>query len=77
MNDLNPRARQNVIFELGFFIGKLGRDKVCALYETGVELPSDYAGVAFVPLDPAGAWKLELAREMKVARLPIDMNDAV
>ena len=40
------RARQNVIFELGFFVGKLGRKNVCALYEDGVEIPSDFQGVA-------------------------------
>ncbi|MFH1259507.1 MAG: nucleotide-binding protein, partial [Elusimicrobiota bacterium] len=43
-SDLNKRARQNVIFELGYFIGKLGRARVCALYEEGVEFPSDYEG---------------------------------
>jgi predicted nucleotide-binding protein len=72
--DLKPRARQNVVFELGFFVGKLGRRHVCALYEAGVELPSDYVGVAFVALDAGQTWKLELAREMKAAGLPIDMN---
>lgn len=72
-----PRARQNVIFELGFFIGKLGRDRVCALYEDGVEVPSDYQGVVFIPLDTRMAWRLELAKEMKVAGLPVDLNKAV
>jgi predicted nucleotide-binding protein len=69
-----PRARQNVLFELGFFVGKLGRNRVCALYEEGVEIPSDYAGVAFVPLDPGKAWHTELAKEMKAAGLPVDLN---
>ena len=50
------RARQNVIMELGFFLGKLERKSVCALYENGVELPSDYYGVLFLPLDKEGAW---------------------
>lgn len=68
------RARQNVIFELGFFIGKLGRDRVCALYEKGVEIPSDYQGVVFILLDDAGAWKLSLGKEIKAAGLVIDMN---
>ena len=71
------RARQNVIFELGFFLGKLGRDRVCALYEEGVEVPSDYAGVAFLPLNAGKAWRIELAREMKAAGLPVDLNKAV
>ncbi|MCD6153547.1 MAG: nucleotide-binding protein, partial [Syntrophobacterales bacterium] len=38
---LQPRARQNVILELGYFMGRLGRSRVCALYDKGVELPSD------------------------------------
>lgn len=69
-----PRARQNVIFELGFFIGKLGRSKVCALYESGVELPSDYNGVLFTPLDAAGNWKFQLCREIKAAGIDVDLN---
>jgi predicted nucleotide-binding protein len=68
------RARQNVIFELGYFIGKLGRDHVTALYQSDVEIPSDYSGVAFVPLDTRGAWKFELAKELKNAGFDIDMN---
>jgi len=73
----SPRARQNVIFELGFFIGKLGRARVCPLYEEGVELPSDYEGVVYVPLDAPGAWKLALAKEMNAARLHVDLNKAI
>lgn len=71
------RARQNVILELGFFLGKLGRSRVCALYQEDVEIPSDYNGVLFLPLDRAGAWRLSLARELKAAGLDIDMNKAV
>lgn len=69
---LEPRARQNVILELGFFIGYLGRDRVCPLYEDGVELPSDYHGVGFVPLDKHDGWKTKLAREMQAAGLKFD-----
>ena len=69
-----PRARQNVIFELGYFIGRLTRNRVCALYAAGVEIPSDYNGVLFIELDDKGAWKLEVAKEMKAAGLDIDMN---
>lgn len=72
-----PRSRQNVLFELGYFIGKLGRGRVCALYEEGVEIPSDYSGVLYVPMDSNGAWKLELAKEMKAAGLAVDMNLAI
>ena len=71
---LSPRARQNVVLELGYFIGKLGRDRVCALHKGNVEIPSDYLGVLFVALDAAGAWKLGVAKEMKAAGLTVDIN---
>jgi len=72
-----PRARQNVIFEFGYFIGRLGRNRVCALYRSGVEIPSDYAGVLYVELDDKGAWRLQLAKELRAAGLAVDMNDAL
>lgn len=72
--DLKPRARQNVILELGFFIGRLGRVRVCALHKGGVELPSDYQGVLYIEMDPAGAWKAQLAQEFVQAKLPIDLK---
>ena len=72
-----PRARQNVIFELGYFIGKLERSRVCALYVEGVEMPSDYDGVLYIPLDSQDAWQLRLAREIKQAGLPVDLNKII
>lgn len=76
-SDFRPRARQNVVFEMGFFAGVLGRARVCALYENGVELPSDLAGLAYVPIDPGGAWKFHLARELKAANMDVDMNKVI
>ena len=72
-----PRARQNVILELGYFLGKLSRNRVTALHMGEVEIPSDYSGVAFVAVDDRGAWRLELARELKASGLDIDMNRAL
>jgi predicted nucleotide-binding protein len=72
-----PRARQNVILELGYFIGALGRRLACVLHEPGVEIPSDFHGVVYVPLDDGGAWRLLLAKEMKAAGLDIDLNRAL
>lgn len=72
--DLKPRARQNVLLELGYFLGSLGRTHVCALREEGVEIPSDLSGVLYVPFDAAGAWKLRLATEIKAAGIDIDLN---
>ncbi len=71
---MRPRARQNVIFELGFFVGKLGRKNVCVLYKPGVERPSDYQGVVFEPLDDGEGWKLKLYKEMKAAGLDVDAS---
>lgn len=73
-NSLRPRARQNVILELGYFLGKLGRSRVCALYESDVEIPSDYQGVLFVPLDPQNKWKFDLVQELKAAGFDVDAN---
>jgi predicted nucleotide-binding protein len=70
--NLNPRARQNVVLELGFFFGALGRRRVVALYEEGVELPSDIAGVLYKPL--TGNWHTELARELRAANIDIDLS---
>jgi predicted nucleotide-binding protein len=75
--ELKPRARQNVILELGYFLGKLGRTRIAALLKDDVEKPSDYDGVVYISMDKAGAWKLQLARELKTAGLNIDLNDAV
>jgi predicted nucleotide-binding protein len=71
--DLGFRARQNVVFELGFFIGRLGRDRVCVLYKEGVEIPSDYSGVLYLRMDPHEGWKRSLAREIREANIPFDL----
>lgn len=76
-SDLNPRARQNVIFELGYFAGKLGRGRVAALKRGDVEIPSDYNGVEYIAFDDHGGWKLNLARHMKHAGLPVDPSRIV
>ncbi len=60
--DLKNRARQNVIFETGFFIGKLEKKNLIVLYKDGVEIPSDHSGVIFLPL--ANNWKDDLRREV-------------
>ena len=65
-DETHPRARQNVIFELGFFIAKLGRKNVCALKKGEVEIPTDYP-VIYEVMDDGGAWQVEVATEMKAA----------
>lgn len=68
------RARQNVILELGFFLGKLGRNKVMVLVEKNenFEFPSDYSGVIYIPFDKS--WEKELIKELKAAGMKIDAN---
>lgn len=73
-DELRPRPRQNVVLEWGFFMGKLGRRNVCALFTDDVEIPSDYSGVIYIPMDAAGAWQMELLRELKSAGVPVDAN---
>ncbi|MBF0638163.1 nucleotide-binding protein [Pseudomonas protegens] len=67
-----PRARQNVILVLGYFIGRLGRGKVCALKRGALEIPSDYAGVVYESM--GGNWKQALGRELQDAGYDIDWN---
>jgi predicted nucleotide-binding protein len=69
-----PRARQNVIFECGYFMGKLGRERVCTLVERGVDIPSDLAGFGYVELDDRDRWHLDLAKELRSAGYTVDMN---
>jgi predicted nucleotide-binding protein len=60
--------------ELGYFIGALGRSRVCALHKGDIEKPSDILGVVYVAVE--GDWKLQLLKEMKAANLPFDANRA-
>ena len=76
-DELQPRARQNVIFEFGYCIGKFGRDRVLALVKEDPEIPSDYAGVLYILMDEAGGWQMRLIREMNNAGLNVDANRAL
>lgn len=71
-NDLKPRARQNVVFEAGFFFGALGRGRTAILYEEGVELPTDIVGVVYIPM--SGDWAIRLAKEIRDAGFAVDLN---
>jgi predicted nucleotide-binding protein len=74
VSNTRPRARQNVIMELGYFVGRLGRTRVCALHKGNVELPSDYQGVVYVEMDSAGAWKSKHAQELVQSKISIDLT---
>jgi predicted nucleotide-binding protein len=72
--DLKKRARQNVVLELGYFIGKLGRKRVLSLYSENVEIPSDIHGLLYVPIDGSGNWKFSIVRELKEIGFDVDAN---
>lgn len=61
-SEYQPRARQNVVYELGYFHGVLGAERVCVLREDGVEIPSDCAGLDVIPMD--SNWKKRLLEEL-------------
>lgn len=66
-----PRARQNVVFEAGYFMGKLSRSRVVIIAEKGVELPSDMQGIVYT--DKAN-WEIDVLKEMKAMGYSIDFN---
>lgn len=72
-NEDKPRARQNVVFELGYFMGRLGRQRICPIFKGKIEKPSDIDGVIYVSMDGEN-WKLKLGQEIKNAGFPVDMN---
>ncbi len=67
-----PRARQNVVLELGYFVGLIGRDRVCSIQKGELEIPSDYLGVVPVDFDDQSGWKKKLAQELDAAGFTID-----
>jgi predicted nucleotide-binding protein len=74
MADSRRRARPNVILELGYFIGRLGRDKVCVIRRGPIDDPSDLAGVMYTPVEASGDWKSELARELRAAGIEVSTD---
>ncbi|MGD1860192.1 MAG: TIR domain-containing protein [Leptolyngbyaceae cyanobacterium] len=72
---LQPRARQNVVLELGYFVGRLGRSHVCPLVRGPLEVPSDFHGVVYVPFQGED-WKIYLVKELKHLGFDIDANKA-
>lgn len=68
---IKPRARQNVILELGYFLARLGQARVCALITPGLETPSDFDGIVYIRMDAEQRWQQDLKRELLAARLPV------
>lgn len=68
------RARQNVIFEMGYFMGALGRPNVMCMLQENVEKPGDIDGVVYTMIDKAGVWKYSLLKELKACGYDVDAN---
>lgn len=73
-SEYKKRARQNVVFEHGYLIGKLGRERVCALVKDNVETPGDIDGIVYKNMDPNKGWIQEIIKEMKNVGFEIDAN---
>lgn len=67
----NARARQNVVLETGYFMGKLGRSHVAILANKGIEMPSDLSGVVYTDTSD---WQINLLKELKAMGYAIDFN---
>lgn len=68
------RARQNVVFEHGLFMGHLGRNRVCAIVKGDIEKPGDLDGIIYIPMDEAGAWIMQLCKNMRAVGIEVDSN---
>ena len=71
---LSYRARQNVVFEHGYLIGKIGRSNVCALVKGEIETPNDISGVVYISMDNQTPWQLAVAKELQNSGYDIDVN---
>lgn len=76
-NNQKQRARQNVVFEHGYLIAKLGRNNVCALVKGDIEIPNDISGIVYIKFDESGAWNFQVAKEIRNSGYNIDMNKII
>ena len=72
--DLKHRARQNVVFEAGYFIGKLGRENVVLLANRNIEMPSDLSGVVYTD---NSMWQIQVLKELREMGFSVDLNKAL
>ena len=73
--DGGTRARQNVILEVGYFIGKIGKERVRLIVKGNIEIPSDLHGVLYEKYNTAGTWKLKLLKEMQAVGIYVDLQE--
>lgn len=73
----NSRARQNVILEIGYFLGQLGKSRVRMVVKEGTEIPSDLHGILYERFDNEGAWKVKLIKEMQAVGIFVDIKAVI
>ncbi|GAB3856648.1 hypothetical protein GCM10028822_29280 [Hymenobacter terrigena] len=71
------RARQNVILEIGYFLGRIGKERLRMLVKEEVEIPSDLQGILYEKHDAGGAWKIKLLKEIQAVGIYVDIQAAV
>jgi len=71
------RARQNVILEIGYFLGKLGKERIRMIVKGEVEIPSDLQGILYEKHDMKGAWKIKLLKELQAVGIYVDIQSAI
>lgn len=74
MGDGTQRARQNVIMEIGYFMGKLGKERIRLVKKGDTEIPSDLQGILYENYDEAGAWKMKIAKELIAVGIFVDFE---
>ncbi|MBN1869378.1 MAG: nucleotide-binding protein [Candidatus Omnitrophica bacterium] len=72
-NDALLYADQGVVFHLGFWIGRLGRNRVFALYydQRSFRWPTEHFDVIYTPLDKNGSWKKELETRLNASGIQL------
>ena len=75
--DGTKRARQNVILEIGYFLGKLGKSRVRLLKKGDVEIPSDLSGILYENYDESGSWKIKICKELQAVGIFVDLESVV
>jgi len=72
--ELRPRARQNVVFEHGYLIAKLGRKNVTHIATSNIEISNNISGTIY--LDKSN-WQLDILKELKYAGYDVNANDII
>ncbi len=74
LDDGTTRARQNVILEVGYFIGRLGKERVRLIKKDTTEVPSDLQGILYEQYDKSGAWKMKICKELIAVGIYVDLQ---